>query len=183
MTTVVSTGSITYTDSLHRVNMVRDWTPDYYERKIRITACKRLAYVITGVNHFSDEHQSMLEIELQLLIAEYRNNGFLNKESITEKLNSLLGKSIYGADSHLLVIFKNDRYLISDGAVTLIPPKAILTLGTGSAITRTLFDVHYESDEFTPEQLLSFSTMSDGLSCGPWVRLRHEILKDVRGTP
>lgn len=179
MTTIVSTRDITYADSLHRVQVERDWSPDYYDRKIHIMPCGRMAYAVSGNSYFSKVHTDMLNVELQLIINQYGKTGYLNKEIFTTNLKNLFGVDAFGAETNVLLIFKNERYMINEGDVVLIPPQALVTLGTGSAVTRTLFDVHYESTEFTPEQLLTYAVQTDGLTGGPWIRLRHNILKDI----
>ena len=180
MTTIVSTSDATYADSLHRVNVAREWAPDYYDRKIHITACGRLAYVISGNSYFSQMHRDMLDVQLQLIINQYKEQGFLNSDILTEHLKNLFGVTALGSETNILLIFKDCRYLINEGEVTLIPYQALVTMGTGSAVMRTLFDVHYDSDKFTPEQLLSYGVQTDGLSSGPWIRIKHDILKGVK---
>lgn len=180
MTTIVSAKDVTYADSLHRVNVAREWSPDYYDRKIHITACGRLAFAICGNSHFAKPHMDIFHVELQLIINQYTEQGFLNSDILTERLKSLFGIDKMGAETNLLLIFRDARYLINEGDVTLVPPQALVTLGTGSGVTRTLFDVHYGSEEFTPEQLLSYAIQTDGLSSGPWIRIKHEILKGVK---
>lgn len=167
MTTIASFQDVTYTDSLHVLEI--DAGDKNYTRRPKLRILNDwAAYAISGSSIFPRAVLHTVESDLKALVETIVEKGFANDSDISNMAKVL------NDESHILLILADTRWIIQQNKLIYVPENADVVLGTGGSHHNT---VRYLIGKEEPEVILSKLALLDDHTRGPWVRFKHSQLK------